>query len=94
MFLLPLCRLADVKYTYVGISINELNDLHLYCSDKELARLALLTPPGACEVPSGEQMKAKLGLDQYTMGGCAGILILYIVFCRVVAFLGVRFIKW
>ena len=35
----------------------------------------------------------RLGLDEYTMGGCAGILILYIVFCRVVAFLGVRFIK-
>lgn len=41
----------------------------------------------------GEDKIKELGLDEYTVGFCAGILVLYIVFCRVVAFLGVRYIK-
>jgi ATP-binding cassette subfamily G (WHITE) protein 2 len=81
--------LSYVKYTYIGIAINELQGLHLYCSDKALAASG-----GKCAITRGEQTMATLGLDQYTIGGCAGILILYIVFCRTVAFLGVRYIKW
>ncbi len=81
--------LSYVKYTYVGIAINELQDLHLYCTAETLAK-----NNNVCNVTRGEQTMAQLGLDQYTMGFCAGILVLYIVFCRVVAFLGVRYIKW
>jgi ATP-binding cassette subfamily G (WHITE) protein 2 len=81
--------LSYVKYTYVGIAINELRALHLYCTPEYLAEMG-----GVCPVTHGEQTMVTLGLDQYTMGGCAGILVLYIFFCRTVAFLGVRFIKW
>ena len=81
--------LSYVKYTYVGIALNELSGLKLYCSAKALAK-----SNGSCPITRGEQTIATLGLDQYTIGGCAGILCLYIVFCRTVAFLGVRFIKW
>lgn len=35
-----------------------------------------------------------LGLDYLNMGECAGILIAYIVICRAIAYLGIRFIKW
>ena len=82
--------LSYVKYTYVGISLNELGGLRLYCSPAALAKAA----NGVCPITSGDQVIENLGLDQYTRGGCAGILVLYIVFCRVVAFLGVRYIKW
>jgi ATP-binding cassette subfamily G (WHITE) protein 2 len=82
--------LSYVKYTYVGIALNELQGLNLHCSDKWV----IANPGVDCEVTEGEQVIAQLGLDQYTIGGCVGILILYIVFCRAVAFLGVRYIKW
>ncbi len=82
--------LSYVKYTYVGIALNELQGLNLHCSDKWV----IANPGVECEVTEGEQVIAQLGLDQYTIGGCVGILILYIVFCRAVAFLGVRYIKW
>ena len=40
-------------------------------------------------------MLRNLGIEGYlTKGDCAGILIAYIVVCRLIAFLGVRFIKW
>jgi ATP-binding cassette subfamily G (WHITE) protein 2 len=81
--------LSYVKWTYIGIAINELGDLHLWCTPAELAK-----NNGVCPVTHGEQTMATLGLDEYTMGGCAGLLVLYIVFCRTVAFLGVRYIKW
>ena len=89
MYFSWLDALSYVKYTYIGIAINELQGLKLYCSATALAKTN-----GVCAITRGEQTMATLGLDQYTMGGCAGILVLYIVFCRTVAFLGVRFIKW
>lgn len=81
--------LSYVKYAYVGVALNELRGLHLYCSPKALAK-----NNGICTVTTGEYTIDSLGLDDYTRAGCAGILILYIVFCRFVAFLGVRYIKW
>jgi ATP-binding cassette subfamily G (WHITE) protein 2 len=70
----------------VGISLNELHGLKLTCTDKQLVN-------GRCPVSTGEQTIKNLGLDYISIGGCAGVLIGYIVFCRVVAYLGVRFIK-
>jgi ATP-binding cassette, subfamily G (WHITE), member 2 len=81
--------LSYVKYSYVGIGLNELSTLQLYCSPAALAKNA-----GNCAITRGEQTIATLGLDQYTIGECAGLLVLYIVFCRTVAFLGIRYIKW
>jgi ATP-binding cassette subfamily G (WHITE) protein 2 len=76
--------LSYVKYSYVGIALNELQGLHLWCSPA--------VPAAKCAT-TGEAKIRELGLDQYTVGECAGILVAYIVFCRTVAFLGVRFIK-
>ena len=76
--------LSYVKYTYVGIALNELQNLKLYCTPAVL--------PAKC-ITTGEAKIRELGLDEFTVGECAGILVAYIIFCRTVAFLGVRFIK-
>ena len=81
--------LSYVKYAYVGLSLNELGNLHLYCTPAKLA-----ASNGVCPITHGQQTINALGMQDYTKGGCAGILVLYIVFCRFIAFLGVRYIKW
>jgi hypothetical protein len=55
--------------------------------------LALLLS-GSCPLTSGQQTINNLGLDVLTMPQCAGILISYIVICRILAYIGIRFIKW
>ena len=84
----PTPSLTRLLRTDVGIALNELENLHLYCSAAKLAASG-----GVCPSMHGEDKIKELGLDEYTVGFCAGILVLYIVFCRVVAFLGVRYIK-
>ena len=51
-----------------------------------------LPPDGAC--PTGQQTIAALGLDEWSIGANAAALVVYIVVCRVAAFLGCRYIKW
>ena len=71
----------------MGISLNELRTLQLYCKPNQ-------TVKGVCPITNGMQTVTSLGLDNFTIGECAGILVFYIVFCRAVAFLGIRYIKW
>ncbi|CAM6115385.1 unnamed protein product [Calypogeia fissa] len=78
--------LSYVKYCYVAISQNELHGLQLYCLPTELKN-------GVCPITTGQQTINSLGLDYITIGDCAGILIVYIIFSRFVAYLGIRFIK-
>lgn len=75
--------LSYAKYTYVGISLNELTGLELSCEG--------LTS-GTC-IKTGQQTITSLGLDYISIGGCIGALLAFIIFCRIVAFLGVRFLK-
>lgn len=79
--------ISFVKYAYVGISLNELQGLQLSCLPNELRN-------GVCPITSGEQIIDVLGLDYISIGACAGVLIGYVVFCRVLAYLGIRFNKW
>ncbi len=77
--------LSYVKYTYVGTSLNELQGLKLTCTDMDREKLSC--------IENGETTIRELGLDYITIGGCIGALIGYIIICRVIAFLGVRFLK-
>lgn len=43
---------------------------------------------------SGQQTIDDLDLNYISMGGCAGVLVGYIVICRITAYLGIRFLKW
>lgn len=82
--------LSYVKYTYTGISLNELQGLQLSCTPAELAR----APGGVCPITSGQQTISLLGLDYMSKTGCALVLLGFIVFCRVIGYLGIRLIKW
>jgi ATP-binding cassette subfamily G (WHITE) protein 2 len=75
--------LSYAKYTYVGISLNELEGLVLSCAGQGA---------NPC-IPNGETTIKSLGLDYINIGGCVGALLAYIIFCQVVAYLGVRFFK-
>ena len=48
---------------------------------------------GRCPVTSGEQTIDRLDLDQLSVAANAGILVAYVFLCRLVAFLGIRFLK-
>jgi hypothetical protein len=80
--------LSYVKYTYVGISLNELQGLVLHCTEQQ--RLS----NGACPVATGEQTIQQLGLNKYSIELCACILLVFIVGCRVLAYVGLRVLKW
>ncbi|KAJ1628748.1 P-loop containing nucleoside triphosphate hydrolase protein [Pavlovales sp. CCMP2436] len=81
-----LYSLSYVKYAYTAISLNQLTGLVLHCTPEELPA------HGVCLVTSGEQVIQKLGFDYISIGGCAGVLLFYIVGCRVIAYLGIRYL--
>lgn len=52
-------------------------------------------PASMSNLQTGDQVLTDLGMGQYlSIGHCAACLVAYIVICRVVAFVGIRFIKW
>ena len=77
--------LSYLKYVFVGVAINEMSGLEYTCTAKEIAA-------SKC-VQKGEATMADKGYDMYTVDYCAGILVVYIVGCRIVAYLALRFIK-
>lgn len=77
--------LSYLKYTFVGVALNELTGLELTCTAQDVAKNSCIT--------KGEVISAQRGYDQYTMGFCAGILVVYIVGCRIVAYIALRVLK-
>ena len=90
----PEWRFADVlsyiKYSFIGISINENSGLAIHC----------VGPPNTCAAPckltevcTGAAIDKFYGYDAYTVGGCAGVLLLYIIVCKILSYLALRYIK-
>ncbi|KAI8477255.1 MAG: P-loop containing nucleoside triphosphate hydrolase protein [Monoraphidium minutum] len=79
--------LSYVKYSYEGVSINELKGLTLTCAPSELAA------DGSCPLTQGEQVLEKLGIN-IPLYGCALALVGFIVLTRALAYVGIRVIKW
>jgi hypothetical protein len=77
--------LSYIKYTYVGTSLNELEGLKLTCTNSDREKFSC--------IENGEIIIRGLGLDYINIVGCIGALVGYIVICRLIAFLGVRFLK-
>lgn len=77
--------ISYAKYTFVGICLNELQDLKITCPLND-------TTPGIC-YPTGEDIIRLKGYNYISIGGCIGVLIGYILVCRFIAFLGIRFLK-
>ncbi len=85
----PEWRFADalsyLKYTFVGVALNELTGLELTCTDAEVNANTCIT--------SGETIIKSKGYDEYTIGFCAGILVVYIVGLRIISFIALRVIN-
>jgi ATP-binding cassette subfamily G (WHITE) protein 2 len=74
--------LSYVKYTYVGVALNELQGLTIHC------------PAGATNCPAAATTIDTLGLDYITIGGCIGALFAYIVGLRIIAYFFIRYLKY
>eukprot|EP00611_Tribonema_gayanum_P017884 TRINITY_DN3082_c1_g1_i1.p1 TRINITY_DN3082_c1_g1~~TRINITY_DN3082_c1_g1_i1.p1 ORF type:complete len:639 (+),score=234.30 TRINITY_DN3082_c1_g1_i1:294-2210(+) len=82
--------LSYVKYCYVGVSLNENHGLTLTCTPEEEIDVGGITQ---CPIPNGDAFLETQGMENWTMGACAGILVFYIFFARFLAYL-VRFLKY
>jgi hypothetical protein len=82
----PGWRFADalsyLKYAFVGVALNELEGLKLTCTEAEIKAKTC--------IHTGEEIMALNGYDMYTVGFCAGILLVYIVGCRLVGYVALR----
>jgi ATP-binding cassette subfamily G (WHITE) protein 2 len=101
----PAWKFADalsfIKYAFIGVSLNEYNGLVLHCLPSE--RTGSVTAPESaanCKIPplvsypyNGAAYNSFYGYEGYTIEFCAGMLLVYIVVCRVIAYLGLRYIK-
>lgn len=79
-------ELSYLKYVYVGIAVNEFSGLELTCTQQEISS-------GKC-ISTGEQVMKTNGYDSYTVGYCAGILLVYIFGARLCAYLSLRYFKY
>jgi ABC-type multidrug transport system ATPase subunit len=77
--------LSYIKYCFVGIALNELKGLELSCTDAQIAQ-------NTC-ISTGEAIIEQKGYDQYHEDFCVGILVVYIVGCRLLAFIALKFLK-
>lgn len=94
--------LSYIKYAMIGVSLNEDADLVLHCTQKERTPPTSLGPETAANCKmlpltrypyDGTSHDSFFGYDRYTMEFCAGMLIVYIIVCRLLAYLALRFIK-
>ena len=72
--------LSYIKYAFVGVALNELHGLELDCDS------------GSTCLQGGDIVKLR-GYDEYSIGFCAGILVLYTFVCRLIAYLGLKYIR-
>lgn len=85
--------LSYIKYTFVGAALNELSGLTLNCEGlRTFVFNATYNLTEKC-ITNGEELIVERGYGYLNVGGCIGILIGFAIFCRGVAFLGVRFLK-
>jgi ATP-binding cassette, subfamily G (WHITE), member 2 len=85
--------LSYIKYTFVGTALNELGGLKLNCDDVKTTVYNATYSYNATCIRTGEDLIQQKGYDYISIGACIGALIGFIIFCRGVAFVGVRFLK-
>ena len=78
--------MSYMKYSYVGLCINEYTDLVLSCIPSELKN-------GQCPITSGNTIMTQYGYNEYSISFCAGMLIVYIIITRYIGYLALRYIK-
>ena len=80
-----------MKFGYIGLVVNEYTGLNFDCGTSGAKPNVILT--GTACTPNGELIMYKNGYDRYTVGYCAGCMIVYIAVCRLTSYLALRFIK-
>lgn len=75
--------LSYVKYSYVGIALNEFKGLTFTCDGFNTT----------CPVQDGEQVIETFGLDYISIGGCFGVLCAFVIFFRFWTFIAFKFLK-
>ncbi|CAF1042088.1 unnamed protein product [Adineta ricciae] len=85
--------LSYIKYSFVGAALNELSGLKLSCDGLKTTRYNDTYSINATCIQVGDQTIHDRGYDYISIGGCIGVLVAFIIFCRGCAFLGVRFLK-
>ena len=86
--------LSYIKYTFVGACLNELGGLRLTCpSNSTIVSNSTSNTTTAVCITDGEYFIGERGYNYISIGGCIGVLLSFVIFCRLVAFLGVRFLK-
>lgn len=93
--------LSYIKYSFIGTALNELDGLTLNCIDAKRPYNASV--PNATYLnevyvnatcrTSGQYFITEREYNYLSIGGCIGILLAFIIFCRFWAFIGVRFLK-
>lgn len=94
--------ISYIYYTFIGISLNENDDLVLECEDNEwtimknnqnevisICKMSpLMNPPY-----SGDRFNEYYGYDGYSISGCILYLLVYIFVTRLIGYLALRYIK-
>ena len=76
-----------MKYGYIGLCLNEYQDLTYVCGN---AASPVCTDKTDY---TGETTMKKFGYDRYTIDYCVGCMIVYIAVCRISSYLALRFLK-
>ena len=83
-------QISYMKYGYIGLVLNEYHNLKFDCKPQSTVPECLTTTDGTY---SASYMLIINGYDRYTIGYCAGCMIVYIAVCRITSYLALRFIK-
>jgi ATP-binding cassette subfamily G (WHITE) protein 2 len=96
MLLYSQWRFADalsyIKYSFVGISLNENDGLLINC-DPSLPKSTCAAPCVVGTTCTGNAINSFYGYSDYSISLCAGILLVFIFGCKLFSYLGLRFIK-
>ncbi|CAF1270354.1 unnamed protein product [Rotaria sordida] len=85
--------LSYIKYTFVGSALNELHGLNFTCEGVKTTIVNATYNITAHCIRTGEELIQERGYNYISIGGCIGVLLAFIIFCRTWAFIGVRFLK-
>ena len=78
-----------MKFGYIGLCLNEYQNLTYQCGNAGGPACIATTP----YIKTGEVTMAEFGYERYTIGYCAGCMIVYIAVCRISSYLALRFLK-
>ena len=85
--------MSYIKYAFVGVSLNENDGLTLTCLPSEYKDGICSMPPLTASPFDGHAYNKYYGYNRYTIDFCFGLLIAYVIICRVIAYFALRYIK-